>query len=219
MTKLVIFDLDGTLLDSLEDLADSCNYLLRKYGFPEHPLDSYRYFVGDGIHKLVERILPEDKRQADFVEQVFQEMVAYYDIHKADKTMPYHGIVETLEVLQRKGVMLAVASNKVNKAMMPLMEHYFPTISFAAVLGQREGIPVKPHPQIVFDILKMAGVSAEEALYVGDTGVDMDTAHRAGLKAVGALWGYRDRQELAEHQAEYIIAQPMELFELTINNE
>ncbi len=218
MTKLVIFDLDGTLLDSLEDLADSCNYLLRKYGFPEHPLDSYRYFVGDGIHKLVERILPEDKRQADFVEQVFQEMVAYYDIHKADKTMPYHGIVETLEVLQRKGVMLAVASNKVNKAMMPLMEHYFPTISFAAVLGQREGIPVKPHPQIVFDILKMAGVSAEEALYVGDTGVDMDTAHRAGLKAVGALWGYRDRQELAEHQAEYIIAQPMELLELTVNN-
>ena len=95
MIKLVIFDLDGTLLNSLEDLADSCNYLLRKYGFLEHPLDSYRYFVGDGIHKLVERILPEDKRQPDFVEQVFQEMVAYYDIHKEDKTVPYPGIVET----------------------------------------------------------------------------------------------------------------------------
>lgn len=218
MIKLVIFDLDGTLLNSLEDLADSCNYLMRKYGFPEHPLDSYRYFVGDGIHKLVERILPEDKRQADFVEQVFQEMVAYYDIHKEDKTKPYAGMVETLETLQERGVMLAVASNKVNKAMMPLMEHYFPTIKFTAVIGQREGIPVKPHPQIVFDILKIAGVGAEESLYVGDTGVDMDTAHRAGLKAVGVLWGYRNLQELTEHQAEYIISKPMELVELTVNN-
>ena len=138
-------------------------------------------------------------------------MVTYYDIHKEDKTIPYDGMVETLETLQERGVMLAVASNKVNKAMMPLMEHYFPTIKFTAVIGQREGIPVKPHPQIVFDILKIAGVGAEESLYVGDTGVDMDTAHRAGLKAVGALWGYRDRQELTEHQAEYIIAQPDEL--------
>lgn len=218
MIKLVIFDLDGTLLNSLEDLADSCNYLLRKYGFPVHPLDSYRYFVGDGIHKLVERVLPEEKRQQDFVEQFFQEMVAYYDIHKADKTMPYFGIVETLETLQQQGTMLAVASNKVNKAMMPLMEHYFPTIKFTAVLGQREGVPVKPHPQIVYDILKIAKVRPEEALYVGDTDVDMDTAHRAGLKAVGALWGYRDRQELTEHQAEYIIAQPTELVKLTVDN-
>ena len=99
--------------------------------------------------------------------------------------------------------------------MMPLMEHYFPTIGFTAVLGQREGIPVKPHPQIVFDILQIAGVGAEEALYVGDTDVDMDTAHRAGLRAVGALWGYRDRQELTEHQAEYIIEQPTELLKVT----
>ena len=217
MIKLVIFDLDGTLLDSLADLADSCNYLLRNYGFPEHPLDSYRYFVGDGIHKLVERVLPKDKRQMDFVEQFFQEMVAYYDIHKADKTMPYYGIVKTLETLQQQGIMLAVASNKVNKAMMPLMEHYFPTIKFTAVLGQREGIPVKPHPQIVYDILQIADVRPEEALYVGDTDVDMDTAHGAGLKAVGALWGYRDRQELTEHHAEYIIERPEELLELIDN--
>lgn len=218
MIKLVIFDLDGTLLNSLEDLADSCNHLMRKYGFPEHPLDSYRYFVGDGIHKLVERILPEDKRQADFVEQVFREMVTYYEHHMEDKTMPYYGIVEMMENLQQQGIMLAVASNKVNKAMMPLMEHYFPTIRFTAVLGQREGIPVKPHPQIVFDIMEIAGVDSEETLYVGDTGVDMDTAHSAGIKAVGALWGYRDRKELTEHHADYIIAQPTELVKLTINS-
>ena len=126
--------------------------------------------------------------------------------------------METLEELQGQGVMLGVASNKVNKAMMPLMEHYFPTIRFTAVLGQREGIPVKPHPQIVFDILEMAKVNAEDCLYVGDTGVDMDTAHGAGMKAVGALWGYRDRQELTEHQAEYIIEKPTELVKLTVDS-
>ncbi len=216
MIKLVIFDLDGTLLNSLMDLADSCNYLLRKYGFPEHPLDSYRYFVGDGIRKLVERVLPEEKRQKDYMESFFQEMVAYYDLHKADKTVPYPGIVETLEALQRQGVMLGVASNKVNKAMAPLMEHYFPTIRFACVLGQRESVPVKPHPQIVFDILDTTQVAPEEALYVGDTGVDMDTAHGANIKAVGVLWGYRDRQELSEHHAEFIIEKPEELISLTL---
>lgn len=216
MIKLVIFDLDGTLLNSLMDLADSCNYLLKKYGFPKHPLDSYRYFVGDGIRKLVERVLPEEKRQKDYMESFFQEMVAYYDLHKADKTVPYPGIVETLEALQQQGVLLGVASNKVNKAMMPLMEHYFPTIRFACVLGQREGIPVKPHPQIVFDILEATQVAPEEALYVGDTGVDMDTAHGANLKAVGVLWGYRDRQELTEHHAEFIIEKPEELVKLAV---
>lgn len=218
MIKLVIFDLDGTLLNTLEDLADSCNYLLRKYGFPEHPLDSYRYFVGNGIRKLVERILPETHRQDAFIESFFQEMVAYYDLHKEDKTKPYNGMVETLEALQERGVMLGVASNKVDKAMAPLMAHYFPTIKFTAVFGQREGIPVKPDPQIVFDILEIAGVGTEEALYVGDTGVDMDTAHGAGLKAVGALWGYRDRQELIDHKADCIIERPEELVELKTEN-
>lgn len=214
MKKLVIFDLDGTLLNSLEDLADSCNYLLQKYGFQQHPLDSYRYFVGNGIKKLVERALPQQAKEATFVEQFFQEMVSYYDIHKEDKTAPYPHIVETMEVLQQKGIQLAVASNKVDKAMAPLMQHYFPSIRFTAALGQRKDIPIKPHPQIVYDILKLANVLKEETLYVGDSGVDMDTAHNAGLQAVGVLWGFRDEHELIEHQADFIINNPEELLNL-----
>lgn len=214
MIKLVIFDLDGTLLYTLEDLADSCNYLLRKHQLPEHPLDSFRYFVGNGIKKLVERALPEEKRSEAFVESFFQEMIAYYGLHKEDKTRPYPQIVETLEALQQRGIMLGVASNKVNQAMAPLMAHYFPSIRFTSVLGQREGVPIKPDPQIVFDIMETAGVSPEETLYVGDTGVDMDTAHGALVKAVGVLWGFRDRKELEGHQAEFIISQPEELLGL-----
>lgn len=214
MIKLVIFDLDGTLLYTLEDLADSCNYLLRKHQLPEHPLDSFRYFVGNGIKKLVERALPEEKRTETFIESFFQEMIAYYDLHKEDKTRPYPQIVETLEALQQRGIMLGVASNKVNQAMAPLMAHYFPSIRFASVLGQREGIPIKPNPQIVFDIMEATGVTQEETLYVGDTGVDMDTAHGANVPAVGVLWGFRDRKELKEHQAEFIIDKPMELLDI-----
>lgn len=214
MIKLVIFDLDGTLLYTLEDLADSCNYLLRKHQLPEHPLDSFRYFVGNGIKKLVERALPEEKRTETFIESFFQEMIAYYDLHKEDKTRPYPQIVETLEALQQRGIMLGVASNKVNQAMAPLMAHYFPSIRFTSVLGQREGVPIKPNPQIVFNIMETAGVGPEETLYVGDTGVDMDTAHGASVKAVGVLWGFRDRNELEGHQAEFIIDKPMELLDI-----
>ncbi len=214
MTRLIIFDLDGTLLYTLEDLADSCNHILLKHQLPTHPLDSFRYFVGNGIKKLVERALPEDKRTEPFLEEFFQEMVAYYDLHKADKTVPYPGIVETLEKLQGAGIMLAVASNKVNKAMAPLMEQYFPSIHFTTFLGQREGIPIKPHPQIVFDIMQAANVTAEETLYVGDTAVDMKTAHNAGVRAVGVLWGFRDRQELESENAEFIIESAKDLLEL-----
>lgn len=217
MKKLIVFDLDGTLLNSLADLADSCNFLLHKHGFPTHPLDSYRYFVGNGIKNLVRRALPaEASKDEDYVEQFFQEMVAYYDLHKADKTAPYPQITETMEILQEKGIQLAVASNKVNKAMKPLMDHYFPSIHFIAALGQREGIPIKPHPQIVFDILRIAQVGAEEALYVGDTGVDVQTAHSAGLPAVGVLWGFRDRNELIEHKADFIIEKPEELLDIVL---
>lgn len=214
MTKLIIFDLDGTLLYTLEDLADSCNHILQKHQLPTHPLDSFRYFVGNGIKKLVERALPEDQRKEPFIEEFFQEMVSYYDLHKADKTKPYSGIVDTLEQLQQQGIMLAVASNKVNKTMAPLMKQYFPGIRFTAFFGQREGIPIKPHPQIVFDIMNVANVTPEETLYVGDTAVDMQTAHSAGLRAVGVLWGFRDREELEAQKAEFIIEKPEELLGL-----
>lgn len=214
MIKLMIFDLDGTLLNSLDDLADSTNHILAKHSLPTHPLDSFRYFVGNGQRKLVERALPAEKRTPEYIEDFFRELVAYYGLHSQDKTRPYPCVIECLEQLQEKGVGIAVASNKVNAVMQKMMPHYFPMIHFACLLGQREGIPAKPHPQIIFDIMEQVKVAKEEVLYVGDTGVDMDTAHNAGLRAAGVLWGYRDRQELEEHGAEFIIDKPADLLNL-----
>ncbi len=209
--KLIIFDLDGTLLNTLEDLADSGNYILSKYGFNQHSLDDYRYFVGNGIYKLVERILPENKREKTFVEEVRSEFMTYYDQHKADKTAPYQGIIELLEELQQRGIQMAIASNKAQEAMDPLVEFYFPTVTFAAVFGQRTGIPTKPDPDIVFDILNKTNISKSDTLYVGDTAVDMQTAKSAGVKSVGVLWGFRPKEELVQAQAELIIEKPEEL--------
>lgn len=147
-------------------------------------------------------------------EVCFQEFYTYYTAHMHDKTTLYDGLLEVLEELQRRGIKMAVATNKVHEALAPLMAEYFPTIRFSAVLGQRKGIPTKPDPQIVYDILEQTGVAKENALYLGDTNVDMITAHRAGLKAVGVLWGYRTREELESEHAEYIIKHPAELLNL-----
>lgn len=213
MIKLVIFDLDGTLLNTLEDLKECTNYILRKYQFPEHPLDSYRYFVGNGIPVLIQKAIPENTPK-ELELQILEEFLDYYDIHKADLTAPYPGIVSLLETLQNKDIQIAVASNKIHNAMAPLMLFYFPTIQFLAALGSREGVPPKPHPQIVEDIISMTDFDLSEVLYVGDTKVDMETAHRAHLKAVGVLWGFRDREELECANAEYIIKYPGELLDL-----
>ena len=212
--NLIVFDLDGTLLNSLEDLADSANWVLEQHGFPTHPVDAYRYFVGDGVRKLIERILPETERSTDCIEQCRQEFVAYYDIHKEDKTTAYPGIAELLKSLKCKGLKIAVATNKVHLAVEPLMRKYFPEIHFDAVFGQREGIPVKPAPQIMYDILKATGCAPSETLHVGDTATDMQLAHNAGVTSVGVLWGYRPLEELQEAGAKFIIEKPEELLKL-----
>ncbi len=214
MTKLIIFDLDGTLLNTLEDLADSANHVLAAHGLSTHPVDAYRYFVGNGMPTLINRILPEGRRDPQFFQTCLKEFLAYYTVHMHDKTQVYAGLPEVLEVLQRQGVQLAVATNKVHAALAPLMANFFPTIRWNALFGQREGVPVKPDPHIVYDILKATGCAPEETLYAGDTAVDMDTAHGAGLKAVGVLWGYRPRTELEEARADYIIEKPKELIPL-----
>lgn len=213
MIKLVIFDLDGTLLNTLEDLKECTNYILRKYQFPEHPLDQYRYFVGNGITVLIEKAVPEGTPK-ELKKQILKEFLAYYDIHKADVTAPYPGIVDLLEQLQERGIQIAVASNKIHDAMAPLMAHYFPTIQFLAAYGSKEGVPPKPDPQIVEDIISLTNLDHSQILYVGDTKVDMDTAHHANLKAVGVLWGFRDRDELEGANADYIISKPEELLQL-----
>ena len=196
MKKLVIFDLDGTLLDTIADLAESANYALKQLGYPTHPVEVIRTYVGNGINKLLERALPADEQTEENVMRMRTHFIPYYDAHNADLSAPYPGIVSLLEELQAKGLMIAVASNKYQEATVKLVKHYFPTIRFVEVLGQREGINVKPDPTIVFDILKKADVSAEETLYVGDSGVDMQTALNAGVDAVGVTWGFRSRAEL-----------------------
>jgi phosphoglycolate phosphatase len=196
MKKLVIFDLDGTLLDTIADLAGATNYALTQLGYPTHDTDTIRTFVGNGINKLLERALPANEQTEENVIRMRAHFVPYYDAHNADLSTPYQGIEVLLQSLQEKGIEIAVASNKYQEATTKLVKHYFPTIQFAEVLGQRENIPVKPHPTIVFDILNKTGIDKKEVLYVGDSGVDMQTAQNAEVDAIGVTWGFRSRTEL-----------------------
>ena len=214
MVKLVIFDLDGTLLNSLDDLAVSTNYALQKHRYPTHELLEYRRFVGNGINKLLERALPEEARTKENVLKIREDFMAYYAVHKADYTAPYPGIAELLEALRKKNILLAVASNKYHSATQALIPHYFGENTFGFVYGQREGIPVKPDPTIVFDILKEAGVKPEEVLYVGDSGVDMQTASNSGIVSIGVTWGFRSAEELKENGAIHIVDRPSDILKL-----
>lgn len=213
MKKLVIFDLDGTLLDTIADLAESANYALKQLGYPTHDVEAIRTFVGNGINKLLERALPIHEQTEENVMRMRSHFVPYYDVHNADLSSPYPGIVNLLEDLQAKGIQIAVASNKYQAATVKLVKQYFPSIDFVEILGQREGINVKPDPTIVFDILKKANVSREETLYVGDSGVDMQTAINAGVDAVGVTWGFRPRTELENFQPMGLIDKAEELLE------
>ena len=213
MKKLVIFDLDGTLLDTIADLAVATNHALKQLEYPTHETEVIRTFVGNGINKLLERALPANERTEENVMRMRTHFIPYYDAHNADLSAPYPGIVSLLETLQEKGLQLAVASNKYQEATMKLVKHYFPTIHFIEVLGQRDGIAVKPDPIIVFDILKKTDVSKEEVLYVGDSGVDMQTAQNAGVDAVAVTWGFRPRTELESFQPKGLIDKAEELLE------
>lgn len=214
MKQLVIFDLDGTLLNTIADLAQSTNHALQALGYPTHELSAYPYMVGNGINKLFERALPEGEKTQENVLRVRAEFVPYYNIHNADMSRPYPGIPELLEHLQCQGIRLAVASNKYQEATSRLIAHYFPAIRFAAVLGQREGVPVKPDPTIVHDILQAASVSPADVLYVGDSGVDMQTARNAGVEACGVTWGFRPRTELAALSPAHIVDHAEEIEKL-----
>lgn len=211
MKKLVIFDLDGTLLNTIADLANSTNYALKRCGFPIHGTEEYNFFVGNGINKLFERALPETERNETNILRIRQEFILHYDAHNADYSTPYPGIVPLLEELQQKGYLLAVASNKYQAATQKLVSHYFPQVRFSAVFGQREGIPVKPDPTIVQDILAQTGTHASKVLYVGDSGVDMQTAYHAGVTAAGVTWGFRPRTELEAFHPAYIVDRAEEI--------
>jgi len=211
MKRLVIFDLDGTLLNTIDDLGAATNFALRVCGYPEHNLSSYPMFVGNGVLRLIERALPEDERSAENVTRMREKFTEYYDIHCTDLTSPYPGITEMLHRLKDLGVKLAVASNKYQSAVEKLIGHFFPDIEWAAVEGQKEGVPTKPDPSIVFEILAKSPARKSKVLYVGDSGVDMETARRACVDSAGVTWGFRPVKELRDFHADNIVNSPEEI--------
>ena len=212
--KLVIFDLDGTLINSVADLGQATNHALQLHGFPMHDLSKYNYFVGNGVTKLIERALPEQFRDEATIEKVKSDFLDYYMRHKTDLTRPYDGIPRLLHALKEKGVKIAVASNKFIAGTQALVKGFFPDIDFCAVLGQREGVPIKPDPYIANEAMQLAGVGRGDCLYVGDTATDMQTASNAGLESVGVSWGFRPVSELKDAGAAHIIDKPAELLSL-----
>ena len=201
MTRAVIFDLDGTLLDTLEDLADSCNAALRTYGFPERTLEEVRRFVGNGLTRLMELALPGGKGSAYFGE-CLDLLRKHYAANCQSKTKPYGGVLELLGALQQRGIASAVVSNKPDAQVKQLCRTYFaPFVDESCALGDAEGRRRKPAPDMVLQVMSVLGVQSDEAMYVGDSEVDLQTARNAGLLCVSATWGFRDEAFLLQHGA------------------
>ena len=210
MYKVAIFDLDGTLLNTLKDLADACNFALRSHGFSEHQIDEYKYFLGNGVYKLVERALPMDKKDGETVDKVLTEFKKYYEKHKSDFTKPYDGIEELLIALKETGIKTAVVSNKPHEFAVEIVERYFAK-SFDIVFGKREGYLAKPDPTTVIETLNHFKCKKEEAVYIGDSDVDMFTGKNAGLFSIGVAWGFRGARELSAAGANKIVYTSEEL--------
>lgn len=219
MKKLAIFDLDGTLLNTIEDLGHAANYALKNHGYPTHSIASYPFFVGNGVRRLIERVLPEDARTEVTIDRLLVTFKEYYNNHNTDFTKPYEGIPELISHLTSRGVALAVASNKYQAATEKLIAHFFPNYSFVAVEGQKEGVPVKPDPSVVFEILAKAKTPKADTIYIGDSGVDMETARRACVDSVGVTWGFRPEKELVENNADSIVNRPCEIEALILNDD
>jgi phosphoglycolate phosphatase len=209
--KGLIFDLDGTLLDTLEDLAKAANTTLEYFGFTIHPVDAYRYFVGEGLKILMQRIVPGDDATD---EQLAEYMKKFADIYSQTwnvHTIPYEGIMEMLRSLSDAGLQLAILSNKPHEFTALCAKTFFPDNPFAFVYGQRDGIAKKPDPAGALEIAEKMGLDASEILYVGDTATDMQTGNSAGMKTIGVDWGFRDRAELEKNNAWKIVSTPAEV--------
>ena len=209
--KCVLFDLDGTLVDSLVDLADSMNRVLNRQGLASHPTQAYRYFVGDGIIKLAQRALPAEARQEEIIEDCARKMRQEYALHWADTTRPYPGIAELLDTLAGRGIQMAILSNKPDALTQEVVRTLLPQWDFAAVAGAKETFPRKPDPAGALRIASLLQREPADFLYLGDTNTDMQTARAARMFAIGALWGFRTAEELKEHGAQALISVPSEL--------
>lgn len=212
--QLAIFDLDGTILDTLEDLADSTNYALHQCGYPERTIDEVRRFVGNGIRNLIRRAVPEGASEAD-IDQVHDIFTGHYKVHCADKTRPYEGIQEALKTLREAGVKTAVVSNKADYGVQELCSQYFPGM-FDFAVGERIGILRKPAPDSVNEVLRVLQVEREKAVYIGDSEVDVKTAANAGMDHIIVTWGFREKGFLAECGAARFVEKPAEIVSLVI---
>ena len=214
MKQAIVFDLDGTLLDTLEDLAAAVNRVLASHDFPTHHVDAYRYFVGDGARTLFERVLPERHRSEELLEACLEEFREDYGRNWNVRTRPYPGIESLLHALVARGTRLAVLSNKPHELTLKCVEGILPHWTFEEVLGQRPGVPKKPDPAGARELIARMKLAPGAFLYLGDTATDMRTATAAGMLAVGALWGFRTAEELASNGARHLVAHPLEVVPL-----
>ena len=212
--KLAIFDLDGTLLDTIGDLAAACNYMLSLRGLASHTREEYHKMVGNGILKLVERALPEELRSTEYVLAAREDFLAYYVEHIDCYTRPYDGIREVLHTLQEEGWTLAVASNKFDDGTQRLVSSIFSEVEFKAVYGNRENFPLKPDAALIELIMEECGAVRETTTMIGDSGVDMQTAKNGGVRSIGCTWGFRSREELEQNGADIIVDNPLEILKV-----
>lgn len=212
----VIFDLDGTLLNTLEDLADTTNWVCEQHGWPGHPVEAFKGFVGNGAPKLLERVTPPGVELThELRKQLLDEFTQRYTAHKSDKTTAYAGMPQALEQLKKAGLTLAVLTNKPDEAAAPIVERYYPGV-FDLVQGALLDLPTKPDPTLLYRLMDRIGVKKESTLFVGDSNVDIQTAKNGGLYSCGVLWGFRTRQELEAEGAEHIVERPEELVEVIL---
>lgn len=210
-----IFDLDGTLLSTLDDLAASCNYALRSNNMPERTTEEVRQFVGNGVKKLMERAIPDGLRNPLF-EKTYADFRQHYMQHNLDSTHPYEGVMELLSELHRRGKQVAVVSNKFYAATQELCRHFFGEELVPVAIGEREDIRKKPAPDTVIEALRQLGASADGAVYIGDSDVDIETAHNSGMPCISVLWGFRSKAFLLEHGATTFVEHPMDILNVKI---
>lgn len=217
MKHAVIFDLDGTLLNTLGDLRAATNHALEVRGLPPHSMEEIRQFIGNGIRLLICRAMPEGTPEAE-IDAALDDFKAYYAAHIHDRTVPYDGIPQLLTALRKRGIKVAVLSNKIDSASQQLIEYFFPGKT-DVVFGEHVGVPRKPDPTSCRMVMQQLGVQPEQVLYVGDSGTDMQTAKNAGLYAVGVTWGFRSKEVLLEHGADILVHRPEQILQILDSGE